>query len=123
MAKIDENVIARMKELAPLNFDLAGKIALEFDLKARSIVASAIRNKIEYVNKPRVGKSGAPVVSKADLVATIAENLAIDAADLNGLEKATKNALVAIANASEVPEVAEDESEIDNPENEVSEES
>jgi hypothetical protein len=111
MAKIEDNVIARMKEMAPLNFDLAKKIALEFDLKERSIVACAIRNKIEYVNKPRVGKSGAPVVSKSDLVATIAENLAIDAADLNGLEKATKNALVAIATASEVPEEAEETEE------------
>lgn len=92
-------VIARMTELAPLNMEIAEKIADEFDIKARSVIASAVRNKIEYVKKARVSKTGGEVISKDDLVARIAENLGFEVADLVGLEKANKSALEILASA------------------------
>jgi L-asparaginase II len=109
MAKIKDEVIARMKALAPLNFEKAAQIGLEFDLKQRSIVAGAKRNGIEYVNKVRVSKTGEPVVTKEDLVKEIAKGLGVDVKVLDGLEKATKTALVAVAKGFDEPEVDEDE--------------
>ena len=116
---IEEKVINRMKELAPLNQALAQKIAGEFGLKERSIIAAAKRNEIEYVNKTRVAKNGGPVVSKTDLVDNIAENLGLEVKDLSGLEKATKTALVALAAATLKEDETEEteESEVDEDEN------
>jgi hypothetical protein len=104
---IEQIVIDRMNELAPLNYDICGEIAKEFGLKQRSIVASATRNKIAYENKPRVSKSGKAVASKSDLVSAIAENMDLTVAALDGLEKATKTALTNMVEKFE--EVAFDE--------------
>lgn len=94
---ITPEVEARMKELAPLDFEKAGEIADEFGIKTRSVVASAIRKGIEYTRKARVSKTGEPVVTKEDLVGVIAEGIGVDKGDLDGLDKATKVALGKVA--------------------------
>lgn len=96
-SKFDEKVLARMNEMAPLDFGKAGEIAEEFDLKVRSVVAAATRNGIAYNRKARVGKTGEPVVSKADLVKLIAEAIGLDETRLDTLDKANKTALSALA--------------------------
>jgi wobble nucleotide-excising tRNase len=88
-----EEVVAAMEAQAPLNWEKAQDIAERFNLKAKGVVASAIRNGIEYKRKERVSKSGAKIVSKADLVSKIAEKIGVDVAKLDGLEKATKTSL------------------------------
>ena len=93
---MEDNVLKAMQELAPLNMEKCGKIAEQFGLKTRSIIASAVRSGIEYEKKVRVGKTGAPVSSKADLVEKIAEKLGKTVSDLEGLEKANKTALQAL---------------------------
>lgn len=110
---MDAKVIARMNELAPLNMEKAEKIAAEFGLKSRSVIASAVRSGIAYDKKARVNKAGKVPVSKADLVTAIAEKFAVAVEALEGLDKANKSALEALL-ASEA-EVAEEESEV--PEN------
>lgn len=82
-----------MKAEAPLNMAKAEVIAAQFDLKPRSVIASAVRNKIEYTKKTRVSKTGNPVVSKEELVARIAVKYGFDVSKLEGLEKANKSAL------------------------------
>jgi len=72
-----ENVVAAMRDAAPLNWEKAQEIAERFDLKAKGVVSSAIRNGIEYKRK--------------DLVDSIAKKLGVDS--LDGLEKSTKTAL------------------------------
>lgn len=95
--EVKATVMARMVELAPLNMEIAEKIADEFGIKARSVIASAVRNKIEYVKKARVSKTGGEVVSKEDLVGRIAEKFGFSVEDLAGLEKANKSALETLA--------------------------
>lgn len=94
---MEAKVLDAMKAAAPLNFEKAGEIAEKFGLKQRAVVASAIRNEIPYENKVRVSKTGEPVVTKEDLVGTIADGLGLEAKDLTGLEKATKAALTKVA--------------------------
>lgn len=96
-SKFDKAVIDRMVELSPLDFDKAEAIAAEFDLKTKAVIASAVRMEgVEYVRKARVSKTGDPVVTKEDLVKTIAEGLGLEVEALSGLDKATKTALTAI---------------------------
>lgn len=114
---MDEKIVARMNELAPLNFEKCGDIANEFGVKQRAVVASASRLGIEYTRKARVSKTGEPVVSKGDLVARIADVANLDASALEGLEKATKAALSALAEALEAQ--ADDEVDFDADEDEA----
>ena len=94
---MDKLVLDAMTAAAPLNFESATEIADRFGLKARSVVASAIRNGIAYTKKAKVNKAGLPVVAKDDLVGKIAENLTISVETLEGLEKASKSALETLA--------------------------
>lgn len=97
MSKFTDEILAVMRDRAPLNYEIAGEIAEQFGLKQKAVVASAIRNGIDYVRKARVSKTGEPVVTKEDLVATIADKLGLESGDLDGLEKATKVALSKVA--------------------------
>ena len=93
---MENAVLDAMKAAAPLNFESATAIAERFGLKPRSVVASAIRNGISYTKKPKVNKAGLAVVSKEDLVTSIADKLGIELATLEGLEKASKTALMVL---------------------------
>ena len=101
MKNVSEETKAQILEVmnaqAPLNMEKAEQIAEKFGVKARSIIASAVRNQIPYEKKARVSKTGGEIVSKADLVARIATKNGIDVAALEGLEKATKAALEVLA--------------------------
>lgn len=99
-SKYTAEVIAEMKKNAPLDFEKCGVIGEKFGLPQRGIAASAQRNKIEYVNKARVSKTGGKIASKTDLVDMIAGNIGVSAKSLEGLEKATKSTLEAVALAT-----------------------
>lgn len=64
----------------------------------RSIVAKLSREGV-YEKKEYVGKTGEAVVTKAELVAEIAEKLGVPAEDVGSLEAATKAVLKAVAAA------------------------
>lgn len=93
-SKMDNLVLEAMKANAPLNFETATAIADRFGLKARSVVASAIRNGIPYLKKAKVSKAGLPITSKEDLIESIANKIGVAVASLEGLEKASKSALL-----------------------------
>jgi hypothetical protein len=93
---MDEKVLTKMREEAPLNMEKAEKIANEFGLKTKSVIASATRNGIEYERKARVGKTGEPAVRKEELVTRIADKFGLEVTELDGLEKANKRALEAL---------------------------
>lgn len=93
MSKITAEILEVMKAQTPLNMEKAEAIAVQFDLKPRSVIASAVRNKIEYTKKVRASKAGGEVVSKEDLVVRIAQKFGFDVDQLAGLEKANKAAL------------------------------
>jgi len=83
-------MIAILKKNAPLDFAKAQEIGREIGRSAKSIIAKAKREGIEYISKPAPAKKkSAP--SKADMVAAICA--AVDTDSLDGLEKATGAAL------------------------------
>jgi hypothetical protein len=110
-SKMDKMVLDAMMASAPLDFAKATAIAERFGLKERSVVASAIRNGIPYVKKAKVNKAGLPVTSKEDLVASIADKLGIEVESLDGLDKASKNALLVLDANIFANEISEEDAE------------
>lgn len=94
---ITDAIVADMTALAPLNAFKAEILGEVHDVNPKAIVASATRRGIEYTRKPRVSKNGGEIVTKEDLVKIIAVGLGVEAAELEGLEKATKVVLAKIA--------------------------
>jgi hypothetical protein len=84
----------------PITFASASEFAEAHGLKVRSVVAKIKSMKLPYEPKPtKVTKTGAPVVAKATIVATIEAALGIQAPSLEKATKADLDALVsAIAN-------------------------
>ena len=88
-------MVSKMVEMAPLNLEKAKILAPKIGRSVRSIIAKAKREGIEYQSVKPVAKR-VKGLTKAELVATIAEKLSTlttgsairDAADLEGLEKA-----------------------------------
>jgi hypothetical protein len=76
--------------------DTVARLASEYDKSTRSIVAKLVREGV-YVAKPRVTKTGAPVVRKADLGASIQDRRG--GIELPTLEKASKADLSNLLNA------------------------
>ena len=75
--------------------DTVAKLSAEFGKTTRSIVAKLVREGV-YKAAPRVTKTGAPVIRKAELVAQINEALGVE---LSTLEKASKQDLESLVNA------------------------
>ncbi len=94
---ITEAIVADMNTLAPLNAFKAEILGEAHGVNPKAIVASATRRGIAYDRKPRVSKNGGEIVTKEDLVKSIAKGLDLDASELAGLEKATKVVLTKIA--------------------------
>ena len=92
-SKITDAVLADMTALVPLDFFKAECIGEVHGVPAKSIIASATRRGLEYSPKPRVSKTGAPIVTKEDLLKGIGESLGFDT---SGGEKATKAFLIAL---------------------------
>lgn len=85
-------------ENGPLNLETAKALADEFGggKTYRSVVAKIGRMGLPYAKKVAVSKNGEPVVRKENLVAEIARFVP---GSLDGLEKASKPALVNIRDA------------------------
>jgi hypothetical protein len=87
---------ARIRESAPLNQSKSRALAAEFGKTERSVTAKAVRMGVAYERKQPQTKSGAPVERKEAIVAQIAQ---LVEGNLDGLEKAPKQALQAVRNA------------------------
>lgn len=92
---------ARILEAAkagPLNLESAKALAAEFGggKTYRSVVAKIGRMGVPYAKKVPVSKTGEPVIRKENLVAEISRFVP---GSLDGLEKASKGALVNIRDA------------------------
>ena len=110
---VAESIVSAIRAASPVNWTKAQTLATEHGLKPRSVVQVCVRHCIPYEKQGRVSKTGAPVARKPELVAGIAENLGLEASALEGLEKASKEALqTLLAWASEHAESRE-ESEAD----------
>jgi hypothetical protein len=89
-------MVATLTANAPLDYTKAQALGKEMGRSAKSIIAKAKREGIEYISKPAPArKKSAP--TKADIVSAICSGLDID--DLNGLEKATGSALSKLLSA------------------------
>lgn len=84
----------RIRDSAPIDATVAAALAAEFGKTARSVIAKAVRMEVGYNAKQPTTKSGDPVTKKDALVSEIA---AIVGSNLDGLEKAPKAALHALA--------------------------
>ena len=83
-------MVATLKAAQPIDFAKAQSLGAEMDRSAKSIIAKCKREGIEYISKPAPAKKKA-APSKADMVAAICA--AVDTDSLDGLEKATGQAL------------------------------
>jgi hypothetical protein len=87
-----EAQVARMHEFEFIDAAIAKELADEFGKNVKSVVAKAVREGI-YKAKERASKTGGKIESKEQIVADIA---AIVGKSLDGLEKASKQSLLAI---------------------------
>lgn len=85
----------RIRDSAPLNQEKSRALALEFGKTERSVTAKAVRMGVAYERKQPQTKTGAPVERKEAIVAEIQ---AIVGGNLEGLDKAPKQALQAVRN-------------------------
>lgn len=83
---------ARMASFLSIDNETAIELALEFNKDVRSVRAKAVRMGL-YVAKQKVSKTGGKIESKEQIVNDIS---ALVGKNLDGLEKASKQALVAI---------------------------
>ena len=83
---------ARLASFASIDNETAMELAVEFQKDVRSVRAKAVRMGL-YVAKQKVSKTGGKIESKEAIVADIAK---IVGRNLEGLEKASKQSLVAI---------------------------
>ena len=83
---------ARMLEVGVIDAAKAEELAIEFGKNPKSVIAKAVRMGL-YKAKERVSKTGGKIESKEAIVADIAE---LVGKNLDGLEKASKLALIAI---------------------------
>jgi len=89
-------MVATLTANAPLDYTKAQTLGAEMGRSAKSIIAKAKREGIEYVSKAAPArKKSAP--TKADIVTAICSGLDLD--DLAGLEKATGSALSKLLSA------------------------
>jgi hypothetical protein len=80
----------------PLDKDAAITIALQIGKSPRSVIAKIKSLGMDYIVQRPVRKDGAAVARKADIVDEIARALSMDVADLDGLAKAPRSALIAL---------------------------
>lgn len=83
---------ARMAEFEFIDAAIAQELADEFGKNQKSVVAKAVRLGL-YKAKEKTSKTGGKVETKEDIVADIST---LVGANLDGLEKASKQALIAI---------------------------
>lgn len=83
---------ARMAEFAVIDNDTAVELAAEFGKDVRSVRAKAVRMGL-YKAKEKVSKTGGKIESKEEIVTEISE---LVGKSLEGLEKASKQALIVI---------------------------
>lgn len=83
---------ARMAEFDVIDNDIAMDLAAEFQKDVRSVRAKAVRMGI-YKAKEKVSKTGGKIESKEAIVADIVKLVGVG---LDGLEKASKQSLIAI---------------------------
>jgi hypothetical protein len=86
---------ARLAEFSVITSETAEMLAQEFGKDVKSVRAKAVRMGI-YQGKTRVSKTGGPIERKEAIVAEIA---ALVGHNMDGLEKAPKQALVALRSA------------------------
>lgn len=83
---------ARMAEMGVIDAAVAQELADEFGKNVKSVIAKAVRMGI-YKAKERTSKTGGKIETKEEIVAEISE---LVGKSLDGLEKASKQALIAI---------------------------
>lgn len=89
-----ENAIRARAEAGPLNAAAAAELAEAMGKSPRSVIAKIVRMGLPYATKQPTTKTGEPVTKKDALVSQIA---AVVEGNLDGLEKAPKPALYALA--------------------------
>ena len=89
---------AAIRAASPMNMAKAEILAVQFGKKGASVRAKALRMGVPYEKKAVVSKSGEKAVRKETLVEDIGQHVT---GSLEGLEKASKPALINILAAFE----------------------
>ena len=106
-----ETLVKELQKFETLTYAEAVEFAATHGLKVRSVIAKAKSLEIVYVPKPVVTKTGEPVIRKDTIIRAIESAVSVEVSALDGLQKATKSALVALlkAVAAEAEETEENE--------------
>ena len=83
---------AALTKAAPVSFEDAARLAAEFGVSQRSVIAKVKSLDLEYIPK-QVAPKRPRGVTKAQLVAAIEESRGLPEGSLDGLEKAPAQAL------------------------------
>lgn len=83
---------ARLASFAQIDNELAMQLAVEFNKDVKSIRAKAVRMGL-YKAQEKVGKTGAKLETKAQMVAEIAALMGTAISTLEGLDKAPRHVL------------------------------
>lgn len=75
-----------------ITFEMATELARQLYKTPRSVIAKIKQLDLPYTPKPKAPKREKGM-TKADLIAKIAENVGVDASEFDGLSKATAKAL------------------------------
>ena len=89
-----EAELTRLASEGVLNGEVASQLAAAWGKAPRAVTAKIVSMKLPYAKKQRMSKTGAPVESKADIVARIGAHVP---GNLTGLENAPKEVLRLIA--------------------------
>jgi hypothetical protein len=93
-------MVAKLREAGPLDNESAQAFADEFGFSVHSVRAKAVRDEaIGYQAKPKTRKDGTPVETKAEIVASIAGTIGVDAERMESLANATRDVLVLVREA------------------------
>ena len=89
---------AILRGAEPVTYDEAVEFGVQFGKSTRSVISKVQSLGLEYVKKPTPAKRPKGL-TKADLVQNIALKLSVEQEVLDGLDKATGNALRALFDA------------------------
>ena len=89
-------MLAVIGEYSAFDKAVAVEIGLRINKSPRSVIAKIKSLGLDYTVQRPVRKDGSDVARKTDIVDEIARALSMDVADLEGLTKAPRNALMAL---------------------------
>lgn len=99
MSAYTSKMVTALQSKEQWTFEDASAFADEHSLSARSVVSKIKSLGLGYVPKAKAVSTAGPRVRKADVVASIADQIGVDVDSIAGLDKADMRSLAALLGA------------------------